>query len=100
VLEDGPLASGMSSMTTAHLTCVLDERYFDLERMHGDEGARLAAESHMTAINRIETIVGTEHLDCDFERLNGYLFLHRGTTTTCSCASSPPRNESGSTPRW
>ena len=44
-------------MTTAHLTCVLDERYFDLERLHGDEGARLAAESHMTAINRIETIV-------------------------------------------
>ena len=78
VLEDGPLASGMSSMTTAHLTCVLDERYYDLERVHGDEGARLAAESHMTAINRIETIVGTERLDCDFERLNGYLFLSPG----------------------
>ena len=78
VLEDGPLGSGMSSMTTAHLTCVLDERYYDLERMHGDEGARLAAESHMTAINRIETIVGTERLDCDFERLNGYLFLSPG----------------------
>lgn len=75
VLDDGPLAHGMTSMTTAHLTCVLDERYFELERMHGDEGARLAAESHMTAINRIETIVASEKIDCDFERLNGYLFL-------------------------
>ena len=75
VLEDGILASGMTSMTTAHLTCVLDERYHDLERMHGEEGARLAAESHTTAINRIETIVASEGIDCDFERLNGYLFL-------------------------
>jgi glycine/D-amino acid oxidase-like deaminating enzyme len=75
VLDDGPLGGGMTSMTTAHLTCVLDERYYDLERIHGEEGARLAAESHMTAINRIETIVAIEKLDCDFERLNGYLFL-------------------------
>lgn len=75
VLDDGPLANGVTSMTTAHLTCVLDERYFELERMHGEGGARLAAESHMTAINRIETIVASEGIDCDFERLNGYLFL-------------------------
>lgn len=78
VLEDGSLASGMSSVTTAHLTCVLDDRYFDLERIHGEEGARRAAESHMTAINRIETIVASEGIDCDFERLNGYLFLSPG----------------------
>lgn len=74
VLDDGPLANGMSSMTTAHLTCVLDERYSELEHMHGEEGARLAAGSHMTAINRIETIVASERIDCDFERLNGYLY--------------------------
>jgi glycine/D-amino acid oxidase-like deaminating enzyme/nitrite reductase/ring-hydroxylating ferredoxin subunit len=57
---------------------VLDERYADLERIHGAEGARLAAESHMTAINRMETIVNSERIDCDFERLNGYLFLAPG----------------------
>jgi glycine/D-amino acid oxidase-like deaminating enzyme/nitrite reductase/ring-hydroxylating ferredoxin subunit len=77
VLDDGPMVGGMSGATTAHLTCVLDERYIDLERMHGAEGARLAAESHMTAINRIETIVNSERIDCDFERLNGYLFSAR-----------------------
>ena len=74
VLDDGALASGQSAMTTAHLTCVLDERYYHLERIHGEEGARLAAESHMTAINRLETIIASEGIDCDFERLNGYLF--------------------------
>jgi glycine/D-amino acid oxidase-like deaminating enzyme/nitrite reductase/ring-hydroxylating ferredoxin subunit len=75
VLDDGPLTGGTTSATTAHLTCVLDERYFDLQRMHGEEGARLAAESHMTAINRMETIVQSERIECDWERLNGYLFL-------------------------
>ena len=75
VVDDGPLAHGQTSMTTAHLTCVLDERYHELERMHGEEGARLAADSHLTAINRIETIINSEKIDCDFERLNGYLFL-------------------------
>lgn len=74
VIDDGPLANGMTAMTTAHLTCVLDERYFELEHMHGEEGARLAADSHMTALNRMETIVATERIDCDFERLNGYLY--------------------------
>jgi glycine/D-amino acid oxidase-like deaminating enzyme/nitrite reductase/ring-hydroxylating ferredoxin subunit len=74
VLDDGTLAGGESSMTTAHLTCVLDERYYNLEQIHGEEGARLAAESHMTAINRMETIIASEGIDCDFERLNGYLF--------------------------
>lgn len=78
LLDDGPLAHGMTSLTTAHLTCVLDERYFELEHMHGEEGARLAAESHMTAIDRMETIVASEKIDCDFERLNGYLFLSPG----------------------
>lgn len=75
VLEDGDLGSGISAMTTAHVTCVLDDRYYELERRHGEEGARLAADSHSTAINRIETIVASEGIACDFERLNGYLFL-------------------------
>lgn len=78
VLDDGPLGNGQTSMTTAHLTCVLDERFFEIERMHGEEGARLAAESHMTAINRIETIVASEKIECDFERLNGYLYAAHG----------------------
>ena len=53
VLDDGPLGNGQTSMTTAHITSVLDERYIEIERMNGEEGARLAAESHKTAINRM-----------------------------------------------
>jgi glycine/D-amino acid oxidase-like deaminating enzyme/nitrite reductase/ring-hydroxylating ferredoxin subunit len=74
VIDDGPIAGGETSRTTAHLTWALDDRYYMLERAHGEQGARYAAESHMAAVHRIEGIVKLEGIDCDFERLDGYLF--------------------------
>jgi glycine/D-amino acid oxidase-like deaminating enzyme/nitrite reductase/ring-hydroxylating ferredoxin subunit len=78
VLDDGPVAGGMTKATTAHLTNQLDDRYFELEKLHGREGARLAADSHSAAIERIETIVREERIECDFRRVDGYLFLAEG----------------------
>ena len=75
VLDDGPIGGGMTQRTTAHLVNALDDRYFELERLHGEEGARLAAESHTAAIDRIEEIVKAEGINCEFERLDGYLFV-------------------------
>src|SRR6478736_6621167 len=57
VLDDGPLASGMTRMTTGHLTNMLDDRYFELEKVHGSEAIRVAADSHTAAIERIGEIV-------------------------------------------
>ena len=45
VLDDGPIGGGMTGRTTAHLVNALDDRFFELERLHGEKGARLAAES-------------------------------------------------------
>ncbi|HEV2881536.1 MAG TPA: FAD-dependent oxidoreductase [Pyrinomonadaceae bacterium] len=78
ILDDGPLAGGETCRTTAHLVNALDERYYELERLHGERGARLAAESHTAAIDQIESIVGAEGIDCDFTRLDGYLFVPPG----------------------
>lgn len=75
VLDDGPVAAGETERTTAHLTNVIDDRYFEIERMHGRENARLAAESQTSAVNKIEQIVTEEGIDCDFKRIDGYLFL-------------------------
>ena len=80
VIDDGPVAGGMTQQTTAHITNMLDDRYFELEKLHGREGARLAADSHTAAIDRIETIVKQEQIDCDFARVDGYLFLAEGDT--------------------
>ena len=81
VIDDGPIAGGETSRTTAHLVNALDDRYFEIERLHGEKGARLAAESHTAAINRIEAIVAEEDIHCEFERLDGYLFVRPGETT-------------------
>lgn len=74
VLDDGAIGSGMTSVTTAHLVNALDDRYFQLERFHGERGAHLAADSHTAAIDRIESIISRERIACDFSRLDGYLF--------------------------
>ena len=81
VLEDGELASGETGRTTAHLSFALDDRYTTLEQLFGKEGARLAADSHRAAVDRIERIVQQENIACDFERLPGYLFLPKNGTT-------------------
>ncbi len=78
VLDDGPVGSGMTQRTTAHLSYAIDDRYAEIERLHGEKGARLTAESHTAAIDRIESIVAGESIDCDFERLDGYLFVPPG----------------------
>ena len=76
LVEDGVIGSGESGRTTAHLTCALDDRFYEIEKAFGSAGARKAAESHTAAINLIEKIVRDENIDCGFERVNGYLFLH------------------------
>jgi len=81
VVDDGPIGGGMTSFTTAHLTDALDDRYYELERLHGAEGARLAADSHRAAIACIEDIVRGEGIDCDFARIPGYLFVPVGDST-------------------
>ena len=78
VLDDGAIGSGMTSRTTAHLSCVLDDRFSEIEHMHGLEAMRLAARSHADAITAIERTVTEGRLDCDFVRLPAYLFLPEG----------------------
>ncbi len=80
VLDDGPIAGGETSRTTAHLSNALDDRYYELERLFGQDGARRAAESHTAAIERIGEIVAREEIDCGYERLDGYLFAPPGET--------------------
>ena len=78
VVDDGSIAGGETSRTTAHLTCVLDDRFHWIEEVHGSRGLVLAAESHAAAIDAIESVVRSERIDCDFLRLDGYLFAPPG----------------------
>jgi glycine/D-amino acid oxidase-like deaminating enzyme/nitrite reductase/ring-hydroxylating ferredoxin subunit len=81
VIDDGPVAGGETCRTTAHIVNALDDRYFELERLFGERGATLAAESHTAAIEKVAEIVECENVDCDFSRLDGYLFVPPGEAT-------------------
>ena len=73
VLSKGQIGSGETAYTTAHLSSVIDSGYLEIERLHGTRGAQLVAQSHTAAIGQIESIVAEHAIDCDFERLDGYL---------------------------
>lgn len=73
VIDERGLLGGQSARTSGHLCNALDDRYFELEQLHGAERARLAAQSHTAAVDLIEGICTVEDIDCDFARVDGYL---------------------------
>jgi glycine/D-amino acid oxidase-like deaminating enzyme/nitrite reductase/ring-hydroxylating ferredoxin subunit len=73
ILDKSRIGSGETAYTSAHLSNVIDAGYYEIERLHGTRGARLVAQSHTAAIDQIESIISEEKIDCDFERLDGYL---------------------------
>jgi glycine/D-amino acid oxidase-like deaminating enzyme/nitrite reductase/ring-hydroxylating ferredoxin subunit len=75
VIDDNAIGGGETAQSTAHIATALDDRYFWLEQLHGQEGAKLAYASHAAAIDRIEEIVSLEQIECDFARVDGFLFL-------------------------
>src|SRR2546423_4648865 len=82
LIDDGPVGGGMTGRTTAQFVTLVDDGYDKIEKILGEEWARLCAESQMAAIDRVESIVNAEKIDCDFERVDGYLFLPPGGSVT------------------
>ena len=80
VVDKNGIARGETAYTTAHLSSEIDASYRKIVHLHGERGAQLAAQSHSAAISEIESIVTREKIECDFERLDGYLFLAQGDT--------------------
>ncbi|PKL76975.1 MAG: FAD-dependent oxidoreductase [Candidatus Melainabacteria bacterium HGW-Melainabacteria-1] len=75
LLEMGGIGSGQTGRTSAHISTAIDDRYLEIERIHGAEASQLVADSQIGAIDLIEQIVLSEGINCGFERLDGYLFL-------------------------
>ncbi|MBJ6118051.1 FAD-dependent oxidoreductase [Pontibacter sp. BT310] len=70
------ICGGETSRTTAHLASALDDGFPELIRLFGVDGTRLAVQSHKAAIDKIEAIIKDEKIDCDFKRLDGYMFAN------------------------
>jgi glycine/D-amino acid oxidase-like deaminating enzyme len=78
ILDKRRIGSGETACTSAHHSNVIGAGYSEIERLHGAKGARLVAQSHAAAIDQIESIISEEKIDCDFERLDGYLVSSDG----------------------
>jgi len=74
IIDAAKPAAGETHYTSAHLASVIDDRFVNMERWHGEQGSRLAYQSHATAITWIEHTIQDLGIECDFARINGYLF--------------------------
>lgn len=81
VIDALGIGAGETGRTTAHLFPP-DEWYSFIEDKFGADNARLVADSYARAIDLVESISGElkarENIDCQFERLDGYLFALPG----------------------
>jgi len=74
VLESRQIGGGETGRTSAHLSSYMDDGIHELIKDHGVERTKLIAESHAMAISVIEDICNRHKIECDFERVEGYLF--------------------------
>lgn len=72
--EANEIGSGVTQLTTAFLTHVLDTGLSDLIDLFGKKKAKLAWESHAKAIDLIEEISKDEKIECEFKRVSEYVF--------------------------
>lgn len=74
LLEDGEILSGETGRTTAHLMSAVDDRFQEVEKHFGKEGSSTMYRASAMAIDLIEQIIKENNIDCDFHRVDGYLF--------------------------
>jgi glycine/D-amino acid oxidase-like deaminating enzyme len=75
LLESARIASGQSGRTTAHLTYQVEEQLARLLHHMKKERLEIFVNSHKKAIDLIEETIFEEKINCNFKRIDGYLFL-------------------------
>ena len=74
VLDQGPIGGGQTGRTSAHLASAVDDDFHLLEKRFGEAGAKIVYESHAAAIDTIEKNAQMYGIDCDFRRVDAYLW--------------------------
>lgn len=74
LVDAGRFAEGETCRTTAHLTHVIDAPLPDLVERLGEGDARVIWEGGRRAIAMVETLCAREAIECDFQRLPGWLY--------------------------
>lgn len=74
VIDSKEISGGQTGRSTAQMGTWVDDGFVEISRMHGERNAQIIYEILRQSINELEKIVKTENIDCDFERLDAYLF--------------------------
>lgn len=74
VLEADVIASGQTERTTAKITSQHALKYSKLIKQLGIEKARMYAQANEGAIREYERLIQSKGIECQFERLNSYLY--------------------------
>jgi glycine/D-amino acid oxidase-like deaminating enzyme len=77
VIDTLGVGAGETGRSTAHFAPP-DERFYEIERSFGTARATLVADSYRTATDCVQSIVRAENIECEFERVDGYLFNPHG----------------------
>lgn len=72
LLEARDVLSGETGRTSGHLASDLDDGYTAIASKHGNDGAKLAAESHAWAVDRVGEVADLLGIDCEYRKLPGY----------------------------
>ena len=78
LIERGEIGGGETGHTTAHITYVTDTRLSALVKTFGRDHAQAAWDAGHFAMEQIADIVATEGIDCELQRVPGYLVAAGG----------------------
>jgi len=74
IVEAKTIASGQTEKTTAKITSQHGLKYAELIRTVGEEKAKLYAMANEQAISQYTRLIKDEKIDCQFERVDAYLY--------------------------
>jgi glycine/D-amino acid oxidase-like deaminating enzyme/nitrite reductase/ring-hydroxylating ferredoxin subunit len=74
VVDRGAIGGGMTARTTAHLAPICDDWIHELIDLRGEQNARGFQQSQHEAVDRIEEIARQQAIECDFRRVDAFLF--------------------------
>ena len=73
LIERGEIGGGETGHTTAHITYATDTRLTELVKRFGRDHAQAAWDAGHFAMEQIADIVASEGIDCELQRVPGYL---------------------------
>lgn len=81
VLEADTVASGQTGRTTAKITSQHGLKYSALIKTLGERKARLYAQANEAAIREFASLIQSEKIDCEFQRVSAYLYSRQDETS-------------------